>query len=94
MPRSIVVGCTVTISNRAEDVSVHVDLDDGLELGSGDRIEVGGGPLVAPFGEVLTERRRATVTRAAWWRRTLVRLTGDLGCLELLETSFSDTRTL
>jgi hypothetical protein len=94
MSRAIIVECTVTISNRPEDVSVHVDLDGGLELGSGDRIVVGGGPLSAPFGEVLTERRTATLTRASWLRRTLVRLTGDLGCLELLESSFSDTRAL
>ncbi|MFN9808594.1 MAG: hypothetical protein ACK6CU_03065 [Deltaproteobacteria bacterium] len=92
--RAIVLGCTVTVSHRPEDLSVHVELDDGYEVGSGDRVEIDGGPLTAPFGEVVVERRTARVVRASWWRRRLVQLTGDLGCLELIETSFTDTRTL
>jgi hypothetical protein len=89
-----VVACTVTISHRPEDLSVHVDLDDGIEIEIGDSVELDGGPLTAPFGTVVTERRMATVKRASPLRRALLRLTGDLGCLELLETSFTDARTL
>jgi hypothetical protein len=92
--RSFDIDCTVRITNTPDELSAHVELDGDPEVGAGDHVVVHGGPLGAPFGSVRVERRRATVTRASWLRRTWVRLTGDFGCVELLETSFTDRRTL
>lgn len=92
--RSFDVDCTVRVSHRPEDLSAHVELDGGIELEPGDQVHVHGAEILPPFGEVQVERRRATVTRASWLERAWVRLTGNFECLELLEVSFSDRRTL
>ena len=92
--RSFEVPCTVRISITPEDLSAHVELDGVTDLGPGDRVQVHGDPVSARFGEVRVERRRATVTRASWLGRAWVRLTGDLECMELLDVSFTDRRTL
>lgn len=93
-PRSFDVGCTVRVSHRFEELSAHVELDDGVEIGPGDTVRVHGDEINPRFGEIHVERREATVTRATWLERTWIRLTGDLGCLELLDVSFTDRRTL
>lgn len=92
--RSFEVACTVSVSHRLEDLSAHVELDGGIELEPGDKVHVHGAALCPPFGEILVERRLATVTRASWFERAWTRLTGNLECLELLEVSFSDRRLL
>jgi hypothetical protein len=91
--RAFDVDCTVSVSHCFEDLSAHVELD-GVELEPGDKVHVHGAEICPPFGERVVERRRATVTRASWLERAWTRLTGDLACLELLEVSFSDRRTL
>lgn len=88
------VECTVRISHTNEELSAHVELDGPIELLPGDRVQVHGDALHTPFGETRVERRRATVHRASWLARAWTRLTGDLECLELLDVSFSDRRTL
>lgn len=92
--RFLAVGCTVRVSHIPEELSAHVELDDNLQVEAGDRVQVHGAPLTVPFGEVRVERRAATVTRATWLERWWIRLTGDLECLELLDVSFTDRRTL
>ena len=92
--RSIDVFCTVRVSHRFEDLSAHVELDGDLPIAPGDQVLVHGAPINLPYGEVRTERRRATVTRANWLERFWAKRTGDLDCLSLLEVSFSDRRTL
>ena len=94
MSRAFEVGCTVRVSNTCEELSAAVELDGDIDVGPGDRVRVHGAEIRALFGEVLVERRLATVTRASWLERTWVRLTGDLECLELLDVSFTDRRTL
>jgi hypothetical protein len=87
------VDCTVRVSHRFEDLSAHVELDGNPAMHPGDEVMVHG---VAPrprYGEVLTERRRATVTRASWFKRTWVRLTGDLECLTLFDFGFTEEET-
>lgn len=79
------VSCTVTVSHRSEDLSAHVVLDDDLPLEPGDEVTVHGPPVVAPWGEVRSERRRATVTRASWLRRLWTRTTGNLGAMALVD---------
>ncbi|MEL6547257.1 MAG: hypothetical protein AAFQ82_21715 [Myxococcota bacterium] len=88
------VECTVSISHRFEDLSAHVDLDGDVELEPGDEVKVHGSPIHAAYGECVTERRTATVTKAGWPARVWARLMGDLECLELLEVDFTERRTL
>lgn len=88
------VGCTVEVSHRFESLHAHVDLDGDVEVGPGDRVLVHGEPINPPYGEVVVERRWATVTRATWLERIWTRFTGSFDCVELLDVSFSDRRKL
>jgi hypothetical protein len=92
--RSFEVLCTVRVSHTFEELSAHVELDGDVQVEPGDSVLVHGTEINPPYGEVQTERRKATVTRASWVERTWIRLTGDLDCLSLLDVSFSDRRTL
>lgn len=92
--QSFRVPCTVRVSHTFEELSAHVDLDNGVEVGPGDSVEVHGEEINPPYGEVRVERREATVTRASWLERAWVRFTGNLECMELLDVSFTDQRTL
>lgn len=92
--RSFDVLCTVRVSHTFEDLSAHVELDGAVEIRPGDRVTVHGAAIHPPYGQVRIERRLATVTRATWLERLAARLAGDLDCLSLLDTSFSDRRTL
>jgi len=83
------VSCMVRVSNRFEDLSAHVEIEDGTVLEPGDQMIVHGTPIHPPYGEVRVERRRATVTRASWLGHAWARLTGDLDCLSLIEVGFS-----
>jgi hypothetical protein len=84
--------CTVRVSHRFEDLSAHVELEGNIDIRPGDEVLVHGAPPRPPYGEVLVERRLATITRASWFERLWTRLTGDLDCLSLLDVSFSDRR--
>ncbi len=92
-PRRFEVACTVRASNTEHDLSAHVELDDGVELGPGDRVVVHGDPIAPPFGHSLVERRRATVVRAGWLARAWTRMVGDLAFFHLLDVSFTDRRS-
>ncbi len=86
--------CTVSVSHTFDDLSAHVDLDAAVELKAGDEVLVHGAPINPPYGEKVTERRRATVSLASAWQRTWARMMGDLECLDLLEVDFTERRTL
>lgn len=88
------VDCTVRVSHRFEELGAHVELDGDVAIGPGDRVRVHGAAIHAPYGETRVERRRATVIRAGWLRRTWTRFRGSLDGASLLEVSFSDRRTL
>lgn len=92
--RSFDVECTVRVCHTAEELSAHVELDGGVDVGPGDRVRVHGDGIRVTFGETRVERRRATVTRATPFDRWGARLAGWLGCLELLDVSFTDRRNL
>ena len=89
-PRRFETDCTVEVSHKFEALHAHVDLDGNPQIYAGDRVEVHGAPINPPYGEVVRERRRATVVRASWPRRLWTKLTGNLECLELLEISFTN----
>ncbi len=82
--------CTVEVVHKFEELSAHVRLDDGSVIHPGDTVEVHGSPVMAPWGESVSERRIATITRASGLERLWTRLTGDLEFMELCEFSFSD----
>ena len=88
------VPCTVEVSHRFESLYAHVRFNNGAVVGPGDEVLVHGAPVVAAYGELVTEDRRATITRASALERLWVRTTGDFGFMELCEFSFSDEVTL
>ena len=90
--RSFDTPCTVDVSHRFESLGAHVALDENLPIQPGDRVLVHGSEIRVPYGQTITERRTATVTRAPWWERAWLRMIGDLGCRELIDVSFTDRR--
>jgi uncharacterized Zn finger protein len=86
--------CTVEISHKFESLHAHVRFDNGAVIYPGDEVKVHGGEIMAPFGEIVTELREATIFRASKLERLWTRMTGDLEVMELCEFSFSDEVTL
>lgn len=82
--------CTVEVSHLFESLHAHVRFDNGAVVHPGDEVLVHGQPVVAGYGEVVTERRTATITRASRLERLWTRMTGDFEFMELCEFSFSD----
>lgn len=82
--------CTVTISHRFEELSAHVRFDNGAVVHPGDTVEVEGPEIMAAYGDVVSEERMATITRASKLERLWTRATGDFEFMELCEFSFSD----
>ncbi|MEO0323599.1 MAG: hypothetical protein AAF447_11630 [Myxococcota bacterium] len=92
-PHSFEVPCTLRVAHTMDEFTANVELD-GVDPEPGDSVLVHGEAPSLRFGDVLVERRQATVRRAGWFERTWTRLTGDFECLDLLEVSFTDRRTL
>ena len=67
--------CTVTISHRFEELSAHVRFDNGAVIHPGDTVEVQGPEIMAPYGEIVEEKRLATITRASKLERLWTRST-------------------
>ena len=82
--------CTVEVVHKFEELSAHVRLDDGSVIHPGDTVQVHGTPVMAAWGESVSESRTATITRASGLERMWTRLTGDLEFMELCEFSFSE----
>ena len=92
MSRTFETGCTVAVENRFEALGAHVVLDGDLALAPGDRVLVHGPPIAVPFGESLTERRRATVRRAGPLRAFWARRVRQWELHELYEVGFEGER--
>jgi uncharacterized Zn finger protein len=86
--------CTVEVSHVFESLHAHVRFDNGAVVHPGDEVLVHGKPVVAAYGEVITEERTATITRASLLKRQWTRLTGNLEFMELCEFAFSEEVTL
>ena len=82
--------CEVTISHRFEELSAHVKFLNGAIVHPGDSVLVHGAEIMAPYGEVVSEARTATITRASKLEQLWTRATGDLEFMELCEFSFSE----
>ncbi len=88
------VPCTVEVSHRFESLHAHVRFDNGAVVHPGDEVQVLGQPVLAAWGEVISEKREAIITRATPLGRFWTRLTGDLEVMELCEFSFSEEMTV
>lgn len=88
------VPCTVEVSHRFEALHAHVRFNDGSVIHPGDEVLVQGPPVMAAWGEVISEDRIATITRATALERLWTRLTGDFEFIELCEFSFSEDLAL
>ena len=86
--------CTVEISHKFESLHAHVKFNNGAVIYPGDEVQVHGGEIMAPFGEVVSEDRDATIIRASKLERLWTRMTGDFEVMELCEFSFSEEVTL
>ena len=86
--------CEVEVSHRFESLHAHVKFLNGAVVHPGDEVLVHGAPVLAAYGEVVTESRTATITRASGLERLWTKLTGHLEVMELCEFSFSEEATL
>ncbi len=86
--------CTVEISHKFESLHAHVRFNNGAVVYPGDEVQVEGPEIMAPFGEIVSEDRMATIIRASKLERLWTRLTGDFEVMELCEFSFSEEVTL
>ncbi len=94
-PREVFdVPCTIEIENTFESLHAHVDLDGDVEIEAGDEVLVHGDVIRVPYGQKMTLRRNATVTRANWLDRTLTKIGARFELTELYEVSFSSGRKL
>jgi uncharacterized Zn finger protein len=86
--------CTVEISHKFESLHAHVKFNDGAVVYPGDEVMVQGPEIMAPFGEIVSEDRIATIYRASKLEQLWTRMTGDFEFMELCEFSFSEEVTL
>lgn len=86
--------CTVEISHCFESLHAHVKFNNGAVIYPGDSVQVQGPEIMAPFGEIVSEERIATITRASTLEQIWTRLTGDFEIMELCEFSFSEEVTV
>ena len=86
--------CTVEVSHTFESLHAHVRFNNGAIVHPGDEVVVHGEPIMAPYGEVVTEERVATITRAFWLERLWTKLAGNFEFMEICEFSFSEEVSL
>lgn len=82
--------CQVEVSHKFESLYAHVKFLNGATINPGDEVQVHGAPMMAPYGEVVTEDRMATIKRASKLEQLWTRATGDFEFMELCEFSFSE----
>lgn len=85
--RRTVVPCTIDLEATHDHFHAHVELQ-GVAVDPGDEVLVHDAPSRIPFGTVRTIASRATVQRASWLRRQVVRLTGGTELDELYDVGF------
>ena len=85
--RSIRVPCTLDLEATHDQFHAHADLG-AVEVNEGDAVLVHGAPSRVTFGEKRTVTTTATVSRASWPRRLLVRVLGTSHVTDLYEVGF------
>jgi hypothetical protein len=85
--RSERVPCTLDLEATHDQFHAHADLGP-VEVNEGDAVLVHGAPSRVAFGEKRTVTTTATVSRASWPRRLLVRVLGASHVTDLYEVGF------
>jgi len=81
------VPCTLDLEATHDHFHAHADLG-GVEIREGDAVQVHGAPDRVPFGEKRSVVTTATVSRATWPRRVLVRVLGTSHITDLYDVGF------
>lgn len=81
--------CTIEVEHTDAHLHAHVELDGDVIMGPGDKVRVHGNPIRVLFGEKITERRTATVSRATPLERAWMRIKGDFALTEMYEIAFT-----
>jgi hypothetical protein len=85
--RTVEVGCDVDIEQTAESFHAHA-VPDGIDIRPGDIVVVHDAPTGVAFGQRLTCRCAATVTRASALDRLWTEFTAMFELTELYEVGF------
>ncbi|MCU0620791.1 MAG: hypothetical protein MUC69_04725 [Gemmatimonadales bacterium] len=85
--RSERVPCTLDLEATHDHFHAHADLGE-VAIREGDAVLVHDAPSLVPFGESRTVRTSATVSRASWPRRLLVRMLGTSHITDLYDVGF------
>ena len=85
--RSERVPCTPDLEATHDQFHAHADLGS-VEVNEGDAVLVHGAPSQVAFGEKRMMATTATVSRASWPRRLLVRVLGTSHVTDLYEVGF------
>ena len=86
--------CTIEVSHTFESLHAHVRFNNGTIVYPGDEVIVHGEPVKAPYGEVISEDREATILRATPLERLWTKIIGKLEFMEICEFSFSEEVSL
>ena len=86
--------CTIEVSHTFESLHAHVRFNNGTIVYPGDEVIVHGDPVKAPYGEVISEDREATILRATPLERLWTKIVGKLEFMEICEFSFSEEVSL
>ena len=86
--------CTIEVSHTFESLHAHVRFNNGTIVYPGDEVIVHGDPVKAPYGEVISEDREATILRATPLERLWTKIIGKLEFMEICEFSFSEEASL
>jgi hypothetical protein len=85
--RTVQVPCTLDLESSHDHFHAHADLE-GVEVNEGDAVLLHGAPDRIAFGEKRTLRTTATVAKASWPRRLMVRVLGASHVTDLYEVGF------
>jgi|TARA_B100000524_G_scaffold4379_1_gene2851 uncharacterized Zn finger protein len=86
--------CTIEVSHTFDSLHAHVRFNNGTIVYPGDEVIVHGDPVKAPYGEVISEDREATILRATPLERLWTKIIGKLEFMEICEFSFSEEVSL
>jgi hypothetical protein len=81
------VPCTVDLEATHDHFHAHVDLQ-GVEVDPGDEVLVHNAPSRIAYGTKQVFESTATVQRASWFKRQVIKLTGGTELHELYDVGF------
>ncbi|MCU0648635.1 MAG: hypothetical protein MUF00_11605 [Gemmatimonadaceae bacterium] len=81
------VACTIDLEATHEHFHAHVDLK-GVTVDPGDEVLVHNAPSRIAYGTKQVYESTATVHRASWFKRQIIKLTGGTELHELYDVGF------